>query len=399
MSDKQDDEKMDQDPVTSSDSENDDDVEEQKRYERIKELSNILAQNPYDYQTHVDRIGLLSQAGELDQLREAREKFASLYPLTPKLWLSWISDEQRMATSPEEKRQVANLLNRAVKDYLSVDLWLEYCQFSLNGIGTPEGVKEARSVFERAVVAAGVHVANGTFIWEAYREFENALLTMQPGNEEQMDRVDKVFRRQLAVPLANMEATFGEYQEWLKENKRLPMDKNVERNFKTCLNMLTPRLELEDKLDNIKSGDADPQKDLMARVIYREYLELELKEANPVRVQSIFERRATDHCLNPDLWVEYVDYLESKLKVPEVSLAVFERAVQNCPWSVTLWIKFLRALERHKCEKTKVVAIMEQALAGGLSFPTDYRDLWLAYIDYERRQMILDEEPFRDQSL
>jgi hypothetical protein len=35
------------------------------------------------------------------------------------------------------------------KDYVSVDLWLEYCQHSIGGIGTPEGIQTARAVYER----------------------------------------------------------------------------------------------------------------------------------------------------------------------------------------------------------------------------------------------------------
>ena len=38
-----------------------------------------------------------------------------------------------------------------IKDYVSVDLWLEYCQFSIGGIGTSEGIEAARSIYERLV--------------------------------------------------------------------------------------------------------------------------------------------------------------------------------------------------------------------------------------------------------
>lgn len=33
-----------------------------------------------------------------------------------------------------------------------------------------------RSIFERALTAVGLHVTKGTALWEAYREFENAIL-------------------------------------------------------------------------------------------------------------------------------------------------------------------------------------------------------------------------------
>ncbi len=118
---------MEQASVSSTDSE-DDDQEEQKRNEKIQELQSILAENSYLYQSHVDLIEALSEAGEFEQLRLAREKFASFYPLTSKIWLSWIGDEQRMASTEAEKMKIVELFDRAVKDYLSVELWMEYCQ-------------------------------------------------------------------------------------------------------------------------------------------------------------------------------------------------------------------------------------------------------------------------------
>ncbi len=65
--------------------------------------------------------------------------------------------------------------------YFSVpDVWLEYAQYCIGGIGTQDGIAQARSVFERAITAVGLHVAKGSAVWEVYREFENALLdTMQ----------------------------------------------------------------------------------------------------------------------------------------------------------------------------------------------------------------------------
>ena len=38
-----------------------------------------------------------------------------------------------------------------------------------------DGIEKARSVFERALIAVGLNVAKGSVIWEAYREFENAI--------------------------------------------------------------------------------------------------------------------------------------------------------------------------------------------------------------------------------
>jgi hypothetical protein len=72
----------------NTDSSDDEEVDE-KITEKLLEIDDKIRQNPFDYQAHVDKIGVLKTAGELDNLRQAREKFAELYPLSAALWLDW----------------------------------------------------------------------------------------------------------------------------------------------------------------------------------------------------------------------------------------------------------------------------------------------------------------------
>ena len=181
-----------------------DDIEDHQFEEQLRSLNERLDIDCEDYDAHVEKIRLLKSNGELDDLRIARNNFANIFPLTPELWLDWIQDEKNLAESEEEKCKIHELFNRGVNDYLSVDLWLEYCQFSIGGIGTEEGISLARNVFERAVTAVGIHVSRGSLIWEAYREFENALqMILQNSNnaDAQKERINKLFKRQLTIPL------------------------------------------------------------------------------------------------------------------------------------------------------------------------------------------------------
>lgn len=62
----------------------------------------------------------------------------------------------------------------------SVSLWCDYLNFvqehepSIREC-SPVGILKARDLFERALTAAGLHVAEGHKIWEVYREFEQAI--------------------------------------------------------------------------------------------------------------------------------------------------------------------------------------------------------------------------------
>ena len=43
-------------------------------------------------------------------------------------------------------------------------------------MGEEGGVIKVREVFDKALTACGLHVSKGENLWEAYREFENAIL-------------------------------------------------------------------------------------------------------------------------------------------------------------------------------------------------------------------------------
>ncbi len=340
--------------------------EECKNEAKVKELDQILAADPSNYQAHVDRVAALQALAELERLREAREEFSKVYPLSPELWLQWLEDERGLANTDQEKERVFALFQRATRDYVSPDIWLEYCQFSLCGLGTVEGASRAREVFEAAVAAVGLHVAKGALIWEAYREFESALLSLAGTEKEkktQKERVDKLFRRQLTVPLLDMDSTFEEYREWL--GGRDP-DRSVTAAFKEALRLLKEREELETDLLKMEAGveNAEVQEARLRR--YDDYFGLEKKAGLPVRVRSLCERRITRHCLEPRVWTEYLRYLDSTFKDADASLPVYERASRNCPWSGEIWVSYLRCLERHGRPQKEVVAAFERALQGGL---------------------------------
>jgi len=96
----------------------------------------------------------------------------------------------------------------------AVAVWLEYVQYSIGGMAEDNGLATVRDTFERALTAVGIHVTSGSMLWEAYREFECAILAglqPTPGSvpdadtvkqiDTQTKRIAKLFQRQLSVPL------------------------------------------------------------------------------------------------------------------------------------------------------------------------------------------------------
>lgn len=283
--------------------------------------------------------------GDLHRLREVREEMACCFPLTEELWLDWLHDELPLVSDDNERKKVEELFEKAFRDYQSVPVWLKYVQFATGRMGEADGVATVRNAFERAPSAVGIHVSQGVNIWEAYREFENAItagLMPQPGavvsrdQEEgfavQNQRVISLFKRQLAVPLLYMEETLEEHQQWLGQDS---VDTDTQNISDTAWKVLQEIQPFEDKLLTTQAAYTE---------VYQAYIQHEMKSGDTARIQCIFERALKDNCLIADLWLQYTTYLD-ELKVKHEIQTAYERAVRNCPWSPQLWVNYLLAMD------------------------------------------------------
>ncbi|PIK44442.1 hypothetical protein BSL78_18719 [Apostichopus japonicus] len=346
-----------------------------------------VAANPYQYDLHIQLITVLRKEGEFDKLCKAREDMSAIFPLTDRLWLDWIEDERKFTEDGKSREKIEKLFDRAVQDYLSDQLWLEYAQFSVGGMNLPGGVEKIREVNERAISAVGLHWRKGNAIWELYRECENAFLTTiqpPPGSvvtkeksdevDAQVERINKIFKRQLRVPLQDMEETLKEYQEWLCELA----GEDVMINYKIALAKVQKYKPYESALVNTHGSNLAE---------WQSYLTFIVKDGEPATVRCCFERAVAEHCLATDLWLDYTQYLDSHSTVADLHLSVYNRSVRNCPWSPTLWKGYMQALEHHQRPHETIKETFEKSLLGGFTESSDFLGLWESYIDYMRRRL------------
>ncbi|XP_059162213.1 squamous cell carcinoma antigen recognized by T-cells 3-like [Physella acuta] len=369
-------------------SEQESDGESEKEIENeIAAYSKQISQNPYVYDNHIKKIKLLRELGDLHRLREAREEMSRHFPLTEELWLDWLRDEIPLVSDETERQKIEQLFQKAFEDYQSVPVWLEYVQFAIGRMSEKDGLAIVREAFERALTTVGLHVSQGSNIWEAYREFENALLaglvpsagTVVTKEEEesfavQNQRVINLFKRHLAVPLLHMKRTMDEYKEWLGQDT---VDQDTQDSFNRALEVLENVQFLEDKLLTTETPHLE---------VYQEYIEHEMKTNDPSRIICIFERAIKDNCLNPSLWLQYTTYLD-KLKVKQQISSAYERAIRNCPWSSQLWVNYILAMERQNKEFVFMKDLADKALLVGFTNAADYLAVWCQYCDYLRRRL------------
>eukprot|EP00112_Aurelia_sp_Birch-Aquarium-sp1_P005065 Seg1574.20 transcript_id=Seg1574.20/GoldUCD/mRNA.D3Y31 product="Squamous cell carcinoma antigen recognized by T-cells 3" protein_id=Seg1574.20/GoldUCD/D3Y31 len=317
---------------------------------------------------------------------------SEIFPLTEELWLDWLKDEKHLISLPRQKQYVTSLLEKAVQDYMSVRIWIEYCQHIMDSIESSSGMDAVRNIYEKAVTAVGLHLTEGSSIWDSYREFETEILqsyqtlysvenagTSLQKIDDQISRVNSLFRRQLAVPLLGMQRTMQEYEDWTSE----PIAESVDKAYQKALSKLEKCVPLEDALSTAT---------LPKQAEYEAYINMELKDGDPARIQCIYERAIKDNCLDANLWEQYTEYLDNKLKVASVAVPVHKRAVRNCPWVVKLWISYIKALELNKTDHITVKESFEKALGCGFGLSEDYVALWITYCDYMKRRIASWEE-------
>jgi hypothetical protein len=289
----------DDDDDTSSDS-SEEQIDDSKQESELVALRDIVQSNLYNYQSHIDYITLSRQYGNLEHLRVARQTMSEIYPLTPQLWLDWIHDEKQLLISnTEENKDFIQLFERAINDYLSVMIWIEYVQYRIPYYLSLNSIEEFRNLFERGLSSCGVHLTDGSLLWAAYIETEKAILdgilinytqnnTNKDLKEKILQRVDYIltlYRRQLSIPLRDMKSVYfknynefcQEYKEYLPLNYNEQYDLKLKRDFDHAIQQLEKCEKFEQELDQTKRSVAT----------YRKYIEF---EKEPARIQCLYER-------------------------------------------------------------------------------------------------------------
>ncbi|KAL2964327.1 hypothetical protein AAZX31_16G000600 [Glycine max] len=265
---------------------------------------------------------------------------------------------------------------------------------------SPTGISKARDLFESALTAAGLHVAEGSKIWEAYRKYEQAILltfddTDAQAKEKQVQSIRSLFHRQLSVPLAGMSSTITAYKTWEVEQGSLQDVESIDlvdiyphvaASYQKALDMYNARFHLEEQILSPNVSDSERLQH------YMNYLKFEQSSGTPARIQVLYERAITDFPITPDLWLDYTCNLDNTLKVGNIVNNVYSRATKNCPWVGELWVRCMLSLERGHASEKDLSEIFEKSLQCTFSTLDEYLDLFLTRVDGLRRRMASSNE-------
>jgi len=366
-------------------------VEEEKD-EKLKALDKAIKDSASNlnmhFNAHMSKVNYLkTKEDHRVKMRAAREAFAKACPLSPKIWVDWITEERKHVETDDDKAFIFHLYQRALADFQSVDLWRNYLNCTSKEMDKMD-VEAKREIFEQAVSTMGLHLTKGAKLWELYRQFELSVLSPE-ADLQAKERIDQLFRRRLAVPLVGMEKTMAAYLEFLGKDGSI--NAKLMTDYNKALEMLKARETMETTI-----------KDYASRIktdIFDKYIALEKSEGGEgshQRICVLFERQVidADFSRTPESigWIKYLDYLDKVPNAGKQYLAVYKRALRNHPNNPSICFNYMAALEAAGEPMEKITEAFEWLKSMNFTEATKYTELWMAYIECYHRNTVFTNE-------
>lgn len=225
---------------------------------KVKELEARIAEDPYNYDEHVDLIQALWGLSSLERWRSAFERLQQLSSLRVEHWLLRLQTEVSLAHTDVSRERVAKLFQQAALDCYSIPILSEWCSWSL----TFGEADKARAQLEEVIRRAGADPFSGKIFWDAKLELEKAQLeTMREEDTEyvaQKERVLWCLEEAVSRPLLRGEDALQQMEELalsLHDQDYVDKVKKQHESAADFLNKITP---FEDKLLTLENPDETP---------------------------------------------------------------------------------------------------------------------------------------------
>ncbi|KAF4041277.1 putative TPR region domain-containing protein [Phytophthora infestans] len=377
---------------------------------QLDNLMETVDKNPLDFNSWVSLLALVQS--ESDTPRETVEttydRFLTEFPLCFGYWNKYAQYEYRLgsrtredglgtvATQGEAKQKACEVYERGVVAVrYSVDMWMKYCEFLIHTLHSP--VDETRPVLERAVGACGGDPLAGP-LWELYIQLETV--------NNDMPRLNQVFKRIMYQPLRNLEEFWEKYNQFVlaqqlsalatsEEQKALASDGDelmdegllrvkivnaVEAVKNKTMEDIYRRQAFEAGIDR-SYFHVTPVTDA-AMKNWHSYLDFEEAADNYERCQTLYERCLISCANYEEIWLRYVSWGENVHGFAAAD-AIFQRAVTIfLKYRASIYLEYAAFLEAHnklqRAQDTymKVLSDVAPKLA----------EAFLHYCNFERRR-------------
>lgn len=345
--------------------------------------------------------------------------------------MEWLEDERALLEVRGQKlsqtafERIQSLYEKAVADFLSVNVWLSWADFmesavveSLEAAQTNDRedapqvtFDTVREFYECALERLEGHLSRAGEIWARYRAFEDLVASIADASEETalVERKRTIFHRELAHPHQHLQKMYDEeYLPWERtvgDAKAPASDASHAEVLKllgSSLEEYRRRQEHEDILTKLEQAYEENQTpDYTKLDALRKYLKYEQSHSpnSSGRVTCLYERIISMFFLVLDMWQSYA---QTMLKAPskhnhptaklDASLAVLRRSVRSYPYTRHLWCQLFLVLEQYgnltgnTAEvRSEITEVFERALQAGLHTGQELLAVYMQFLDHRVR--------------
>ncbi|XP_063698935.1 squamous cell carcinoma antigen recognized by T-cells 3 [Culicoides brevitarsis] len=383
------------DDTLSSESE-DEEADNQNLLLYLEALQRIN-ENKYSYNDYIQLVDVSFKISDLDKIREAYDLFAAVFPIAPNLWAKRLKIESSLASTEEDLVYVDKLYKKALGDYFCAEIAFEYADFLIK---LPNPV----NFWNEILYPYALDCMKGSQIFKLWRENVYEELEETP---EKPQAICDFFESEIELPLFALDDTFLEFKSFYETHKEQLSTcdwSKIEEKYQKTRKTLQLILPFEKKLNQLDKGSHQDRANL-----YREYIETCRKSLPTKIVVVLYERMVTDCCLDANVWLDYVTFLQEnkdsmeKLRSEHNSvvfrqtpLDVINRSLRNCTWSHLLYIEKMRIMEQNDAKWEDVQTILEEATVAGFQTPEPIVSIWLEYLTYLARKTDFQKDTERE---
>lgn len=151
-------------------------------------------------------------------------------------------------------------------------------------------------------------------------------------------------------PTSDMLLTWNEYVEWEKDESEVS---RVQERYMQAQQKIDLMVNFEEKFQQAYVDlDTNNHIEPMLALLEQELPAISGDNFNYVLLY--FERILSEYTLNIDLWQLFMTDTDEICKKKEQKIAIYEKAVKNCPKESEFWLSYLRELEKNDVEGDKI---------------------------------------------
>lgn len=358
-------------------------------------------------------------------------------PVGEDAWLALIEEDGRIKARDISNRiDILERYKQAVNaEYGGIRIWIAYCEYfwglyvdcssyttSSHGLSHDEkmmgrevfSLDAALSLWQQGYEATRYRLSDSHELWNRWVALEMELLSRTRTNQG-VQRITHLFKNRLQTPHKTWDETSQMFSTFLSEYNKAEYETtmlDITSNSNEVRKIWDDRETFEIKMDRARSqGNIDEEKAVML-----EYLEWEMKQnrskgayhqALMVEIcLGLYSRALTGVFSREDsIWTDLVVWLSSlytvftsgRSQTPDLGrilpnlLDTLQRAVSHCPWSGTLWARYILGAEEAGLSYDNLERIKHAATASsqldrdGMAGVIDLYAAWCGFL--KRRAM------------